>query len=188
MLLKAQVSKECMAEILRLLMDQFETPIGEMVIVADRDGNLRAADWTDHADRMLNLLQRYYGKNGFKLESVRNPSGLTDAMQSYFAGELASIDKLPTRTAGTSFQCEVWRILREIPCGATISYGDLAKRIGRPSAVRAVGLANGANPIGVVVPCHRVIGSGGSLTGYGGGIERKRWLLNHECRDRQWSL
>jgi methylated-DNA-[protein]-cysteine S-methyltransferase len=171
-----------MPEILRLLKDQFETPIGEMVIVADRDGNLRAADWTDHTDRMLRLLQRHYGKNGFTLEPAHNPGGLTDMLKSYFVGELASIDSLPTQTAGTPFQREIWRALREIPCGTTVSYGELAKRIGRPNAVRAVGLANGANPIGIVVPCHRVIGSGGSLTGYGGGIERKRWLLDHECK------
>ena len=88
------------------------------------------------------------------------------------------------KTAGTDFQREVWRALRGIPCGTTLSYGELARRIGRPNAVRAVGLANGANPIGVVVPCHRVIGSNGSLTGYGGGIERKRWLLDHERQMR----
>jgi methylated-DNA-[protein]-cysteine S-methyltransferase len=81
---------------------------------------------------------------------------------------------------GTDFQRTVWQALRRIPCGTTISYGELARRIGRPAAVRAVGLANGANPVGVVVPCHRVIGADGSLTGYGGGIERKRWLLAHE--------
>jgi methylated-DNA-[protein]-cysteine S-methyltransferase len=170
-----------MPEILRLLSDEFETPIGTMMIAADHDGNLRAAEWTDHRGRILNLLQRHYGKDKFTIESVHNPGGLTDVMKSYFAGELASIDTLPTQTAGTPFQREVWRALREIPCGTTLSYGRLAERIGRPSAVRAVGLANGANPIGVVVPCHRVIGSSGSLTGYGGGIERKRWLLNHEC-------
>ena len=177
-----------MPEILKLLTDHFETPIGEMMIAADHDGNLRAVEWTDHTERIRTLLQRQYGKNGFVLESLTNPGGLTDALQSYFAGELASIDALPTQTAGTPFQREVWRALREIPCGTTVSYGQLAERIGRPSAVRAVGLANGANPIGVVVPCHRVIGSGGSLTGYGGGIERKRWLLNHEGKNRQWSL
>jgi methylated-DNA-[protein]-cysteine S-methyltransferase len=87
---------------------------------------------------------------------------------------------LPVQTAGTLFQREVWRALREIPCGSTVSYGKLAQQIGRPAAIRAVGLANGSNPIGVVVPCHRVIGADGSLTGYGGGIERKRWLLAHE--------
>jgi len=169
-----------MPEILKLLKDQFETPIGEIVIVADQDGNLRAVDWTDHTDRMLKLLQRHYGKNGFTLEPASNPGGLTTILKKYFAGELASIDTLPTQTAGTAFQQEVWRALREIPCGKTISYGELAKQIGRPNAVRAVGLANGSNPIGVVVPCHRVIGASGSLTGYGGGIERKRWLLAHE--------
>jgi methylated-DNA-[protein]-cysteine S-methyltransferase len=169
-----------MPEILRLLADQFETPIGELMIVADPDGNLRAVEWTDHSNRILRSLQLHYGKNGFVLERVHNPSGLTDVMKSYFAGELASIDELPVKTAGTPFQREVWHALRQIPCGATVSYGKLAERIGRPQAVRAVGLANGANPIGVVVPCHRVIGSDGSLTGYGGGIERKRWLLRHE--------
>src|SRR5208283_2077845 len=97
-----------------------------------------------------------------------------------FAGDLRVLDLLPVETGGTAFQRQVWQSLREIPCGTTVSYGQLAERIGRPSAVRAVGLANGANPVAVVVPCHRVIGSNGSLTGYGGGIERKRWLLNHE--------
>jgi methylated-DNA-[protein]-cysteine S-methyltransferase len=101
----------------------------------------------------------------------------------YFAGELAAIDSLPVKTAGTAFQREVWRGLREIDCGTTISYATLAERIGRPAAVRAVGLANGANPVGIIVPCHRVIGANGSLTGYGGGIERKRWLLKHEAKD-----
>jgi methylated-DNA-[protein]-cysteine S-methyltransferase len=173
-----------MPEILRLMKDRFETPIGEMVIVVDCEGNLRAADWADHTERMHGLLGRHYGKDGFTLESAQNPGGLTDTLKRYFTGELASIDRLPTRTAGTPFQREVWRSLREIPCGTTTSYGDLAKRIGRPTAVRAVGLANGANPIGVVVPCHRVIGSSGSLTGYGGGIERKRWLLDHESKGR----
>ena len=101
-------------------------------------------------------------------------------LQRYFAGELAAIDTLPVQTGGTAFQREVWRALREIPCGGTVSYAELAERIGRPTAVRAVGLANGSNPVGIVVPCHRVIGANGSLTGYGGGIERKRWLLEHE--------
>jgi methylated-DNA-[protein]-cysteine S-methyltransferase len=103
-------------------------------------------------------------------------------MKRYFAGDLAAIDELPVRTAGTPFQRDVWRALRAIPHGTTVSYAKLAEQVGRPNAVRAVGLANGSNPIGVVVPCHRVVGSNGSLTGYGGGIERKRWLLQHEIR------
>jgi methylated-DNA-[protein]-cysteine S-methyltransferase len=169
-----------MGEVLQLLVDGMETPIGELLIVADHDGNLRAVDWTDHETRMRRLLRLHYGEGGFRLEPARNPNRLTDAIRGYFAGELTAIDALPVQTAGTPFQRDVWRALREITCGSTLSYAKLAERIGRPSAVRAVGLANGSNPIGVVVPCHRVIGANGSLTGYGGGMERKRWLLEHE--------
>ena len=97
-----------------------------------------------------------------------------------FTGALTALDALPVATAGTPFQRAVWQALREIPCGTTVSYAALAQKIGKPSAMRAVGLANGSNPIGVVVPCHRVIGADGSLTGYGGGLDRKRWLLDHE--------
>lgn len=169
-----------MAEPLRLLVDRLPTPIGDFVIVADEEGRLRATDWTDHEDRMSLLMRRQYGPGSGTLTEARNPGGLTDRMARYFEGELDAIDGLPVKTAGTDFQRSVWRALRNIPCGETISYGTLARRIGRPAAVRAVGLANGANPVGVVVPCHRVIGSDGSLTGYGGGMERKRWLLAHE--------
>ena len=169
---------------LELLIDRIDTPIGEMVIIADRDGNLRAVDWTDHDPRAQNFLRLHYGPNngktGFTLTSARNPSGLSDAIRSYFTGDLTAIDNLPVKTNGTPFQRQVWQALREIPLGTTISYGQLASRIGRPTAMRAVGLANGSNPVGVIVPCHRVIGSNGSLTGYGGGMERKRWLLEHE--------
>ena len=102
------------------------------------------------------------------------------AVDAYFAGDLAALAAISWRTGGTDFQRSVWTALCAIPVGETVTYKQLAERIGRPSAVRAVGLANGANPVGVVVPCHRVIGSDGSLTGYGGGLERKRWLLTHE--------
>jgi methylated-DNA-[protein]-cysteine S-methyltransferase len=169
-----------MSRVLQLRIDQFDTPIGEMSIIVDSEGNLRAADWTDHESRMRRLVRLHYGEHGVRLEAARNPNGVTNAVQAYFAGDLRAIDTLPVETAGTPFQREVWRALRQIACGTTVSYGKLAQQIGRPTAVRAVGLANGANPVGIVVPCHRVIGSNGSLTGYGGGIERKRWLLKHE--------
>jgi methylated-DNA-[protein]-cysteine S-methyltransferase len=169
-----------MREVLPLFIDRLNTPIGEMAIVADHDGNLRAADWTEHEQRMRRLLRLHYGEGGFRLEPARNPNGLTNAIDRYFAGEFTAIDTLPVRTAGTPFQREVWRALREITHGTKVSYAKLAERIGQPTAVRAVGLANGSNPVGIVVPCHRVIGSDGSLTGYGGGIVRKRWLLEHE--------
>jgi len=176
-----------MAEPLHFLIDKTDTPIGELVLIADREGHLRAVDWTEHEGRMRNLLRLHYGDNGFQLESARNPGGLTDTLRTYFSGQLDAIDGLSVRTEGTPFQREVWTALRDIPCGATVSYSQLAKRIGRPAAVRAVGLANGANPVGIVVPCHRVVGANGSLTGYGGGIERKRWLLDHESRVRRTS-
>jgi methylated-DNA-[protein]-cysteine S-methyltransferase len=101
-------------------------------------------------------------------------------LEQYLAGERTAFD-LRLRAEGTPFQLEVWAALREIPYGETISYGELARRIGRPDAVRAVGLANGRNPISIVVPCHRVIGASGSLTGYGGGLDRKRFLLDLEA-------
>ena len=169
-----------MSETLPLLIDRVDTPIGEMLIVADREGNLRAVDWADHETRMRRFLRLHYGENGFRLEPARNPNDLAYAISRYFEGELTAIDILPVQTSGTPFQREVWRALRKIPCGTTVSYAKLAEQIGRPAAVRAVGLANGSNPVGVVVPCHRVIGANGSLTGYGGGIARKSWLLEHE--------
>lgn len=100
-------------------------------------------------------------------------------LRAYFAGDLKSFD-LPLRLSGTDFQRRVWEGLLGIPYGATISYQQLAERIGNPKACRAVGLANGRNPIAIIVPCHRVIGANGTLTGYGGGLDRKRWLLDHE--------
>lgn len=168
---------------LQFLLDRLPTPIGDLLMVADNEGNLRATFWTDHDDDLRRSLERHYGTR-VELEAANNPHGLTRAIAAYFAGDLHAIDTIPVKTGGTGFQREVWRVLRDIPCGTTISYGELARRIGRPTAVRAVGMANGANPIGVVVPCHRVIGANGSLTGYGGGIGRKRWLLDHERQMR----
>jgi len=169
-----------MPELLNLSIDRIHTPVGELLLVADVAGNVRAVDWSDYESRMLRLLALHYGKDGYRLEPVRNPHGLRDAIDRYFAGEVSVIDGIAVRSGGTPFQRGVWSELRKIPSGSAISYGELAKRIARPKAVRAVGLANGANPIGIVVPCHRVIGANGSLTGYGGGIERKKWLLEHE--------
>ena len=169
-----------MAEQLRFLVDRLATPIGELLIVADRAGKLRTIDWTDHEVRMRQLLDRQYGKGAYTLTVARDPGGLTQAMRAYFKGDIAVIDKLPVETAGTPFQTSVWRALRKIRGGKTMSYAELARRIGKPRAVRAAGLANGQNPISIVVPCHRVIGSDGGLTGYGGGLPRKQWLLEHE--------
>jgi len=161
-----------------LALDRLPTPIGEAVVVWDADGALRVFDWSDHEPRMRRQLERHYGP--VTPAEARAPQALSDALEAYFAGEIGRIDTIACATAGTPFQKAVWAALRTIPAGSTWSYSGLATRIGHPTAVRAVGLANGSNPIGLVVPCHRVIGADGSLTGYGGGLERKRWLLAHE--------
>jgi methylated-DNA-[protein]-cysteine S-methyltransferase len=163
----------------RLQSEVFETPTGTMSIVTDHDGRLRAADWQDKGDRMCRLLRLHYGDD-LLLQCAPSPSRVRLALEAYFDGDLRAIESVRTHTRGTDFQRQVWAALREIPAGGTVSYGALAARIGRPKAVRAVGAANGANPIPVVVPCHRVIGADASLTGFGGGLERKRWLLAHE--------
>jgi methylated-DNA-[protein]-cysteine S-methyltransferase len=115
------------------------------------------------------------------LADQADPSGIADALRRYFDGELAAIDDVQVRfDRGTPFQHEVWSALRTIPVGETISYAELARRVGRPTGFRAVGGANGRNPIAVVVPCHRVIAADGTLGGYSGGLDNKRWLLAHE--------
>lgn len=171
-------------EALDLVIDRVATPIGELLVVADNDGKLRAVDWSDFEARLTLLLDRQYGRRAWKLSPKRDPGGLSGAIRRYFKGDLAAIDGLAVAFGGTDFQRTVWRALRGIKCGTTTSYATLARRIGRPSAVRAVGLANGQNPISIVVPCHRVVGSDGSLTGYGGGLQRKEWLLRHEGVER----
>jgi methylated-DNA-[protein]-cysteine S-methyltransferase len=180
-------------ERLTLREDRVSTPIGELIVLVDDPGRLRALDWADHQDRLHRLLRLHYGPDGFTLQPQRDPAGLSAAVGAYFDGEVESIAAVPVATGGTPFQRAVWTALRDVPCGTTVSYGVIARRIGRPSAVRAVGLANGANPVGIVVPCHRVVGGDGRLTGYAGGLERKRWLLAHEARwagvrlSRSWS-
>lgn len=165
-----------------LHVDSLETPIGALLIVADEAGRLRAAEFADQEQRLRHSLRQQFGVGGCVLEPVRDPAGLASGIAAYFAGDLGAIDILPAADFGTAFQRAVWRALRGIPAGTTMSYGALAAAIGRPAAVRAVGAANGANPLSVVVPCHRLVGADGSLTGYGGGLARKRWLIDHEAK------
>lgn len=155
------------------------TPIGCLWIISDHAGQLRAVDWQDHEPRLRKLLARHYPA-GFELQDASAATLAQRAFEAYFEGDLSAVANLPVQTGGSQFQRDVWRALRTIPLGTTCSYGGLAQQLGRPGAMRAVGLANGANPINIAVPCHRVIGASGALTGYGGGIERKRWLLQHE--------
>jgi methylated-DNA-[protein]-cysteine S-methyltransferase len=163
----------------RLTLDRIRTPLGQALVITDATHRLRALDWEDHTPRMQRLLRLHYGSS-LSLETGRAPRSTRAALDAYFAGGLEQLDGIACHTGGTSFQRAVWAALRAIPPGRTMSYGALAAALGVPKAVRAVGRANGANPIGVVVPCHRLVGADGSLTGYGGGLERKRWLLMHE--------
>ncbi len=157
--------------------DRLPTPIGTALLVTDADGNLRALDWEDYEARMKELLRLHYG--AVSLKPARAPRELRTALSGYFKGDLDRLAIIRWRVAGTPFQQKVWRALSGIPAGTTMSYGALAAKIKMPRAVRAVGHANGANPISVVLPCHRLIGANGSLVKYGGGLERKRWLLQH---------
>ncbi len=163
---------------MRFILDQQESPIGTMLLVADQTGVLHSLDFEAYESRMLRLLKRYYGD--VQLERGRVCETVRSSLEAYFDGDSSGVERLQAGGGGTDFQREVWNRLRDIPQGATISYGQLASAVGRPGASRAVGLANGANPVAIVVPCHRVIGSTGKLTGFGGGLWRKRWLLEHE--------
>jgi methylated-DNA-[protein]-cysteine S-methyltransferase len=167
-------------DVLDLYFERIPTPIGPMLLVTDPQGDARAVDWEDHEDRFHGLLRSYYRGFEIRLEPTRGASAARGHVEAYFAGDLHAIEAIPVAMPGTPFQREVWNALRRIPVGTTLSYSGLAIQLGRPKATRAVGLANGANPIGVIVPCHRVIGANASLTGYGSGLPRKKWLLEHE--------
>jgi methylated-DNA-[protein]-cysteine S-methyltransferase len=158
--------------------DRLETPIGTALLVADGDGVLRALDWEDYEPRLKQLLRLHYG--AVTLNDRRAPTEIRTALSDYFEGDLDRLNTIRWRVAGTPFQQKVWNALPNIPPGATLSYGALAAQLGTPKAMRAVGHANGSNPISVVVPCHRLIGANGALVKYGGGLARKRWLLRHE--------
>jgi methylated-DNA-[protein]-cysteine S-methyltransferase len=160
-------------------LDRLPTPIGALLIVFDGGDRLRALDWEDFEPRMRRLLRLQYGSE-VELRAGSAPKSIRDPLDAYFAGDFAALDRIEVETGGTPFQRRLWAALRDIPSGQTSTYGALAEKIGAPKAVRAVGAANGANPISIVLPCHRVIGSDQRLTGYGGGLNRKSWLLTHE--------
>ncbi len=152
-------------------------PPGAIVLV-ERGAALVGLVFEDRWKGFHRDLERRFGTFTFE-ENLQTESAAA-ALHGYFAGDLRALDSIEVDTGGTPFQQSVWRALRRIPAGTTWTYARLAREIGRPSATRAVAAANGANPVSIVIPCHRVIGSDGSLTGYGGGLPRKRWLLVHE--------
>jgi methylated-DNA-[protein]-cysteine S-methyltransferase len=164
---------------MRLMLGHRPSPIGELRLIWDAEKRVRALDFGDYEPRMHRLLGAHY-KDGYELVNATPPAALTDPIDAYFAGKLEAVDEIEVASGGSAFQREVWAALRDISAGTTMTYGALARVLGHPAASRAVGAANGANPIALIVPCHRVIGANGTLTGYGGGLHRKRWLLAHE--------
>jgi methylated-DNA-[protein]-cysteine S-methyltransferase len=159
-----------------LALSRLESPVGRLVFAAD-DSSLRALEFHESEAELRAKLER-------SLPEARFANGaaacVSDALEAYFAGDVAALEGLSAEGAGTAFQRKVWAALRTIAPGRTMSYRGLAQQIGCPGAFRAVGAANGQNPISLVVPCHRVIAADGTLCGYGGGLWRKEWLLRHE--------
>ena len=160
-----------------LNLDRMESPIGSLML-AWHGETLCALGFDDREERMTGALQTRFG--GVSLKAGRDSGHFRRCLDEYFAGDLAALERVSVDTGGTPFQQSVWRLLRQIPAGKTASYGELAAKLNSPGAARAVGLANALNPVAIVVPCHRVIGASGHLVGYGGGLDRKRWLLAHE--------
>jgi len=165
---------------LLLRVDRATSPIGTLLLVFDDLDRVRSLDFEDRKARMVRLLRLRWGEYGYTLQPAALPAAIKEHLAAYFAGDLAAINRVPVATDGTAFQRLVWSKLRRIPAGTTVTYSELARAIGRADACRAVGLANSVNPVGIIVPCHRVIGANGSLVGYGGGLARKGWLLEHE--------
>lgn len=157
--------------------DRLESVLGTLLVVVD-GRRLCALDYADTEERMALLLRRRYG--AYRLSEVSDPSGFSSRLRAYFDGDIGCLDTVPLSLGGTAFQQQVWTALRAIPPGSVLSYGQLAAKLGQPRAYRAVGMSNALNPIAIVVPCHRLLGVDGSLTGYAGGLARKRWLLRHE--------
>ena len=160
-----------------LYYDEFDSPVGAITFASDGE-SVCALDFEGFEQRMSGLLIRRFGE--IEARRHEDPLGLKRFLRAYFNGDLHAFDAIPTRTQGTVFQEKVWKALRAIPPGETWTYGQLAVRLHRPKAARAVGHANSLNPIAIIIPCHRVIGSSSALTGYAGGLERKEWLLRHE--------
>ncbi|MGF1454888.1 MAG: methylated-DNA--[protein]-cysteine S-methyltransferase [Alphaproteobacteria bacterium] len=158
------------------------SPLGPLIVVTHQGHAgrpvLGGLDFADRLERLSGLLGKAPWAGDVKDAPVERT--IADALEAYFDGDLHAVDALVVEPWGSPFEGSVWNALRTIPAGTTTSYGSLAKTLDRPTAARAVGRANGRNPVGIVIPCHRVIGSGGALTGYAGGLERKAWLLRHE--------
>lgn len=162
---------------MKLFIDKIDSAIGQILLISDGE-SLCALDYVGYENRMMMLLRRRFPN--FQLRDTVNPQGFSSQIRAYLAGDLGCINSIPVSLGGTSFQQQVWSALRTIPPGTVSTYGELAAKLGKPAASRAVGMTNALNPIAIVVPCHRLVAVNGALTGYAGGLKRKQWLLRHE--------
>ena len=162
---------------------EVKTPIGPVALYAreDRLCGLEFADRRERREALTRDLERRFGR--FQAKRAPDPAGARERLAAYFDGELEALESIPVDVEGTPFQRVVWAALRAIAAGQTRTYGEIAAAMGQAHAARAVGAANARNPVSLVIPCHRVVEAGGSLGGYGGGLDRKRWLLGHEARE-----
>lgn len=165
---------------MELGVEEIPSALGKLLLVTD-GARLCALDYVGYEQRMTELLKPRY--SNFRLTKSRTPCGFSSHLRAYLQGKLCALDAIPVSTGGTPFQQQVWMMLRTLPPGTVMSYGEMAVKLGSPHAFRAVGAANALNPIAIVIPCHRLVGANGNLTGYAGGLERKRWLLEHEGVD-----
>ena len=154
-----------------------QSPIGPLTVAA-RDERVCLLHFGADQEGARRTVARWYPR--LAIDRADDPAGASAALDAYFNGAVHALDALPVELNGTPFQRRVWEILRTVRAGTTAAYADIARAVQAPAAVRAVGAANGANPVAVIVPCHRIVGMNGKLTGYGGGLDRKRWLLEHE--------
>lgn len=161
----------------RVQITRTDTPLGTLE-AAVVDGALCEVRFDDRWGSGKDVVARRF--SDADVVAAEDPGGVTSALRRYFDGDVHAIDDLPVDVAGTPFQEAVWKALRTVGAGETITYGDLARHVGNPKAVRAVGTAVGSNPVGVVLPCHRIVPASGGIGNYGGGVDRKRWLLEHE--------
>lgn len=155
------------------------SPVG-VIRVAARHGRLCALDFSDGWHRSLAVLERRFGDS--EMRFTDDAGGVVTRVRAYLDGDVDALDGVEVDVEGTPFQLDVWRAIRAVPAGETATYSDIARAVGRPAAVRAVGTATGSNPVAIVVPCHRIVRASGELGNYGGGIERKQWLLVHEAK------
>ncbi|MFT5112385.1 MAG: methylated-DNA-[protein]-cysteine S-methyltransferase [Parasphingorhabdus sp.] len=154
--------------------------MGDMQVYQDERNCLYALDWIEYTSRSHQYFDQQFGAEQWQSVDTPANGSVIEALTAYLSGELAAITALKVHTQGTPFQLEIWKLLQEIPTGETRTYGDLARQVSNIGASRSVGAACGANPIAIVIPCHRVVGANQSMTGYASGVERKNWLLRHE--------